>query len=224
MRISVGVHIGHIAVAKFYISPVKKTFKKSLFEINHSLIFCSSLFTFEKKDSYVLVFKKLVCIDCEHCSISKLEELGKTISYVKFNSGPRIDPCCNPHVIFCSFVLLSLLMQMYCFLFVNSISKTGKICTYNSIDLKLFQRYYIINFIKRLWKVNKNSNGVVLIFNDSRIWSMYQLNNCMFSRVAFWKPNCGGYNIFLPVKYLYRWLCITRSKIFEKHGRTEIGR
>ena len=33
-------------------------------------------------------------------------------SLKKKNSGPRTDPCGTPHVTFCSFVLLSLLMQI----------------------------------------------------------------------------------------------------------------
>ena len=39
--------------------------------------------------------------------------------YIKDNSGPRIDPCGTPLVTFCLFVLVSLLMQIYCFLFVR---------------------------------------------------------------------------------------------------------
>ena len=101
-------------------------FKGSFFEINHSLVFCSSLFPFEKRDSYVLVFKKWVCINSKHCSIIKLEELVRLYTYIKFNIGPRIDPCSTPHVIFCSFMLLSLLMQIYCFLFVNYILKQAR--------------------------------------------------------------------------------------------------
>ena len=46
--------------------------------------------------------------------------------YIKNNSGPRIDPCGTPHVTFCSFVLLSILMQMYCFLFVRSLLNQGR--------------------------------------------------------------------------------------------------
>ena len=44
---------------------------------------------------------------------NKLEALGRPFIYIKNNSGPRIDPCGNPHVTFSSFVLLSLLMQIY---------------------------------------------------------------------------------------------------------------
>ena len=38
---------------------------------------------------------------------NKLEALWRSFTYIKNNSGPRIDPCGTPHVIFCSFVLLS---------------------------------------------------------------------------------------------------------------------
>ena len=50
---------------------------------------------------------------------NKLESLARSFMYIKNNSGPRIDPCGTPHVTFCSFVLLLLTKQMYCFLFVR---------------------------------------------------------------------------------------------------------
>ena len=43
------------------------------------------------------------------------------------------------------------------------ISKPGKICTRNPIDFKLFQKYCMIDCIKRLWKVDKNAKGVVVV-------------------------------------------------------------
>ena len=48
---------------------------------------------------------------------NKLEALGRSFTCIK--SGRSIDPCDTPHVTFCSFVLLSLLMQMYRFLFLR---------------------------------------------------------------------------------------------------------
>ena len=50
---------------------------------------------------------------------NELEALGRSFTYIEDNSSPRIDPCGNPHVTFCSFVLMSLLMQINCFLFVR---------------------------------------------------------------------------------------------------------
>ena len=50
---------------------------------------------------------------------STLEALGRSLTDIKNNIGPRIDPCGTPHVTFCSFVLLSLLMQIYYFLSVK---------------------------------------------------------------------------------------------------------
>ena len=49
--------------------------------------------------------------------LEKLEALGGLLMYIKDNSGPRIDPWGTPLVTFCLFVLVSLLMQIYCFLF-----------------------------------------------------------------------------------------------------------
>ena len=51
--------------------------------------------------------------------LEKLEALGRLLTYIEDNSGPRIDPCGTPLVNFCLFVLVSLLMQIYCFLFVR---------------------------------------------------------------------------------------------------------
>ena len=64
--------------------------------------------------------------------------------------------------------------------------KPSKICTRNSIDLKLFQKYCMIDCIERLWQVDKNTNGVVVVlkwFADL----IYNMSNCMFCRVAFCK-------------------------------------
>ena len=49
----------------------------------------------------------------------KLKAVGRLLMYIKDNSGPRIDPCGTPLVTFCLFVLVCLLMQIYCFLFVR---------------------------------------------------------------------------------------------------------
>ena len=47
---------------------------------------------------------------------------------------------------------------------------------------------------------------------------LLQLNNQIL------KPNCCGCNMFWSVKYLYKRLYFTRSRIFEIQPRTEIGR
>ena len=50
---------------------------------------------------------------------SKLEALWRSFTFIKNNSGPRIDPCGTLHGTCCLFVLLPVLMKMYCFLFVR---------------------------------------------------------------------------------------------------------
>ena len=82
--------------------------------------------------------------------------------YIKNNSGPRADPRGTPHVTFfiCLVVIIiaNMLLSIY-----QVTSKPGKICTGNSLDLKLFQKYCMIDCIKRLWQVDKNTNGVVVV-------------------------------------------------------------
>ena len=95
------------------------TFKESLFEINHSLIFCNSLLTVEKRKLMSLCSKNRFVSSANIIVFNKLEALGRSFTYIKSSSGPRIDPCGTPHVTFCSLVLVSLLMQIYCFLFVR---------------------------------------------------------------------------------------------------------
>ena len=95
------------------------TFKESLFEINQSSIFYTSLFTIEKKTLMSLCSKNRFASSANIIVFNKLEALRRLFTYIKNNSSPRIDPCGTPHFIFCSFVLLPLLMQMYCFLFVR---------------------------------------------------------------------------------------------------------
>ena len=102
------------------------TFRESLFEINHSLIFCNSLFTVEKRKLKSLCSKNRFVSSANIIVFNKLEALGRSFAYIKNNSGPRIDPCGAPHVTFCSFVLVSLLMQVYCFLFVRKLLNQAK--------------------------------------------------------------------------------------------------
>ena len=94
-------------------------FKESLFEINHSLIFYNSLLTVKKGTLISLCSKNRFVSSANFIVFNKLEAPGRSFAYIKNNSGPRIDPCGTPHVTFCSFVLVSLLMQIYCFLFVR---------------------------------------------------------------------------------------------------------
>ena len=95
------------------------TLKESLFELNHSLIFCNSLLTVEKATLMPLRSKTRFVSSANIIVFSKLEALGRSFTYIKDNSGPRINPCGTPHVTFCSFVLLSLLIQIHYFLFVR---------------------------------------------------------------------------------------------------------
>ena len=53
---------------------------------------------------------------------SKLKALGRWLTYIKNSSGARKSLGVTPHVTFCSFVLLPLLMQIYSFLFIKVIS------------------------------------------------------------------------------------------------------
>ena len=134
-------------------------------EINHSLIFCNSLFTFEKRTLMSLCSKNRFESSAETIAFNKLEALWRSFTYIKNNIVTRIDSCSTSHVTFCSFVLLSILMQIYYILLsiCYVISKPGKICTRNPIDFKLFQKYCMIDCIKRLWKVDKNAKGVVVV-------------------------------------------------------------
>ena len=95
------------------------TFKESLFQINHSLIFCNSLFRVTKKALVSLCSKNRLASSSNIILFSKLEALGGSFTYFKNNIGSKIDRCSTPHVTFYSFVLLSLLMQMYWFLLVK---------------------------------------------------------------------------------------------------------
>ena len=87
------------------------TFKESLFEINHSLIFCNSIHC-RKKDSYVLVCSKNRFASSANIIVfSKLEALGRSFTYIKNNSGPYVGSWGTPHVTFCPSALLSLFQK-----------------------------------------------------------------------------------------------------------------
>ena len=83
-----------------------------ILQINHSLIFCNSLLTVEKKkimsDVQKIGFYSLQTLLC----LKNWRRWGNYLRSLKKNSGPRTDPCGTPHVTFCSFALLSLLMQI----------------------------------------------------------------------------------------------------------------
>ena len=95
------------------------TFKESLFEISHSLIFCNSLFTVEKRTLMSLCSKNRFVSPANIIVFNKLEALAISFIYIRNTNGPRTDPCGTLHVTFFPFIKFSLLMQMCYFLFVR---------------------------------------------------------------------------------------------------------
>ena len=95
-------------------------FKESFFKINHSWYsLFNSLFTVEKRTLMSLFSKNRFVSSANIIVFKKFEALGRSFMYIKNNSDPRIDPCGTPHVPFCWFILLSWVIEMYCFLFVR---------------------------------------------------------------------------------------------------------
>ena len=82
-------------------------FKESLFEINHLLIFCNSLFTVEKRTPMSLCSKDRFVSPSNIIVFNKLEALGRSFPYIKNDSGPRIHLCGTPHVTFCLVVIIN---------------------------------------------------------------------------------------------------------------------
>ena len=159
------------------------TFKESLFEINHSLIF--SLFIVEKWTLMSLCSKNRFVLSESIIVFNKLEVLGRSFTYTKNSSGPRVDPCGTPHVTFLFSSLAALINPNVLFPICFVSSKPGEICSRNSIDLKLFQKYCMIDCIKHLQQVDKNANCVVAVLKLF-VDLIYKLSNCMFCRVASW--------------------------------------
>ena len=73
--------------------------------------------TVEKGTLLSLCLKNRFVASTHTIVFNKLETLGRSFTCIK--SGRNIDPCGTPHVTFCSFALLSLLVQMYRFLFLR---------------------------------------------------------------------------------------------------------
>ena len=89
-------------------------FKESFVDINHSSILYNSLFTVDKRIFMSLCSKNKLDTFANIIVYSKLEALGRPLTYIKNSSGTRIDPCGTQKDTFCSIVLLSLLMRTYC--------------------------------------------------------------------------------------------------------------
>ena len=77
-------------------------------------------------------------------------------------------------------------------------SKLRKICTRNSIDRKLFQKYCNIGFVKGLWKIDKNTFKWFVSL-------IQKLDKCMFCRKIIFKTTLLWVKDFLIFTFSYEW-------------------
>ena len=92
------------------------TFKDSLFAVNQSLMFTSSLFTTVKRCLMSLRLKKRLVSSANIIGSNKRDAFGRSLTYTRNRSGPRIDPWGTPQVTYLGSVLLFSPISMYCFL------------------------------------------------------------------------------------------------------------
>ena len=129
-----------------YENSVFLTFKKSLFEINHSLIFCNSLFTVGKRTLMSLCSRNRFVSSTNIIVFNKSEALGRSFTYIKNTTVITISKDRSLRYSACYFLFICLVVIINANILLSICwltSKPGKICTRSQTFSKvLYDRLY----------------------------------------------------------------------------------